>query len=443
MKYDINKFEDFLSVFQKMENLTPDECINELSKHYFGTTFEYYLPGVSKYLIENEINKISNGELLFYGTGNGIWIKNLNINNSFSIVSETEELSAFVKHIMPNTEIKDDKNNLKYDLVVVANSDFDILDIIKEKLKPKGRLIFVASEEFILGKKKNNIRRTIKNYFSINSIYELGISYLPLGNRLILPYENVRQFGTFYLTVIDNKLDSKSDVKFYFNNYSKVYGEEVEINNELFKTYNVNYNHIEDRWDYEFNSLDKCKKRIEINKRGGIRFGLLCENILEGINFYYESNFISSVFNGHKILDEFKLKELIKNKSNINKVKTSDKGISKNKLFDNLQNIPASLPKTKDLWKTEQLIINENDIIINRRTPIFCMQSDNKIAKKYIASDELIIIRGENNEIIKRFIESEEFIEQLDANTINGLIEKIDLINLLIPDNFLTSYNSV
>ena len=66
-----------------------------------------------------------------------------------------------------------------------------------------------------------------------------------------------------------------------------------------------------------------------------------------------------------------------------------------------------------------------------------------KIAKKYIASDELILIRGENNEIIKRFIESEEFIEQLDANTINGVIEKNDLINLLIPDNFLTSYNSV
>jgi hypothetical protein len=426
-----------------MENLTPDECINELSKHYFGSTFEYYLPGISKYLIETEINKIPNCELLFYGIGNGIWINNLNINNSFSIVAETEELSTFVKHIMPNTEIKDDNNNSKYDLVVVSNSDVDILDIIKEKLKPRGRLIFVASEEFILGKKKSNIRRTIKNYFSISSIYELGSSYLLLGNRLILPYENVKQSGTFYLTIIENQVDPKGAVKFYFNNYSKVSGEDIEINKELFRTFSVNYNQIEDRWDYEFNSPNKCNKRIEISKRGGIRFGLLCQNILGGINFYYESRFISSVFNGHKILDEFKLKEIIKNKSNINKVKTSDKDRPKNKLFDKLQIIPTSTPKTEDLWKTEQLVLIENDIIINRNTPIFCMQCDNKIAKKYIASDELILIRGNNQEILKRFLDSEEFIEQLDAYSIKGKLDENDLINLIIPHNFLTSYNSV
>ncbi len=104
---------------------------------------------------------------------------------------------------MPNLEIEDDKEDKKYDLIIVANSNLEILPLIKEKLKPNGRLIFLASEEFIKERSKAEIRFIIKNYFSVKSLYEIGMSFVLAGNYFLYPFINVNRHGTYYLTIID------------------------------------------------------------------------------------------------------------------------------------------------------------------------------------------------------------------------------------------------
>ena len=95
MIYSINDFEDFLSVFHEMSKMTPEDCINKLMYKTYGT-FNYYLPGVSERIIKNEIQNNSVTDLLFYGTGNGIWIKNLNIKENYlKYITDLEKISRW------------------------------------------------------------------------------------------------------------------------------------------------------------------------------------------------------------------------------------------------------------------------------------------------------------------------------------------------------------
>ena len=64
------------------------------------------------------------------------------------------------------------------------------------------------------------------------------------------------------------------------------------------------------------------------------------------------------------------------------------------------------------------------------------------MADKYIANNDLIIIRGKNSEILKNFFESIEFSNQLDAFAMNNSIEESDIGNFYVPTKFLTSQNS-
>lgn len=449
MIYSINDFEDFLSVFHEMSKMTPEDCINKLMYKTYGT-FNYYLPGVSERIIKNEIQNNSVTDLLFYGTGNGIWIKNLNINKKITIFSETAELNTFIKYIMPNLEIEDDKEDKKYDLIIVANSNLEILPLIKEKLKPNGRLIFLASEEFIKERSKAEIRFIIKNYFSVKSLYEIGMSFVLAGNYFLYPFINVNRHGTYYLTIIETTALADSNVDFYFNSYSNKYEEDTSkvneqlIDNKNFKSFCIEYSELGFRWDYEYNLPYKFKKRCEIEKNGGLLLKNLYDKILGGIKFYYESRYISSIYNGLKIFDEYKLKGTqIKGESVIEPIKKPSKLRAKIK---NPYNPPISFegspPKTNDSWKIEQLIIRIDDIIVSRRNPFYVCVADEKLADKYIANNDLIIIRGKNSEILKNFFESIEFSNQLDAFAINNSIEESDIGNFYVPTKFLTSQNS-
>lgn len=450
MVYKINDFENFLSVFHEMLKLTPEDCINKLNHNNSYGTFNYYLPGVSESIIKNEIQNNSVNDLLFYGTGNGIWIKNLNINKKISIFSETAELNTFIKYIMPNLEIEDDNEDKKYDLIIVANSNLEILPLIKEKLKPNGRLIFLASEEFIKERSKAEIRFIIKNYFSVKSLYEIGMSFVLAGNYFLYPFINVNRHGTYYLVIIEIKALADSNIDFYFNSYSNIYEEdtckvnEQLIDNNNIRSFFIEYSDLGFRWDYAYNLPYKFKKRCEIEKNGGLLLGNLCNRIIEGINFYYESRVISTIYNGLKIFDDFKLKSMLIKGESINKpIKKSSK------LRANIRNPFAppiksegSPPKTNDLWKIEQSIIRIDDILVSRTNPFYVCVVDEKLADKYIANNDLIIIRGQNSEILKNFFESIEFSNQLDAFAINNVIEESDIRNLYVPTKFLTSQNS-
>ena len=79
---------------------------------------------------------------------------------------------------------------------------------------------------------------------------------------------------------------------------------------------------------------------------------------------------------------------------------------------------------------------------MSRRIPFYVWVVDEKLADKYIANNDLIIIRGQNSEILKNFFESIEFSNQLDAFAINNVIEESDIRNLYVPTKFLTSQNS-
>lgn len=449
MIYSINDFEDFLSIFHEMSKMTPEDCINKLMYKTYGT-FNYYLPGVSESIIKNEIQNNSVTDLLFYGTGNGIWIKNLNINKKITIFSETAELNTFIKYIMPNLEIEDDKEDKKYDLIIVANSNLEILPLIKEKLKPNGRLIFLASEEFIKERSKAEIRFIIKNYFSVKSLYEIGMSFVLAGNYFLYPFINVNRHGTYYLTIIETTALADSNVDFYFNSYSNKYEEDTSkvneqlIDNKNFKSFCIEYSELGFRWDYEYNLPYKFKKRCEIEKNGGLLLKNLCDKILGGIKFYYESREISSIYNGLKIFDEYGLKGTqIKGESVIKPIKKSSKLRAKIiNPFDPLIDFEGSPPKTNDSWKIEQLIIRIDDIIVSRRNPFYVCVADEKLGDKYIANNDLIIIRGKNSEILKNFFESIEFSNQLDAFAMNNSIEESDIGNFYVPTKFLTSQNS-
>ena len=110
--------------------------------------------------------------------------------------------------------------------------------------------------------------------------------------------------------------------------------------------------------------------------------------------------------------------------------------------FDLLIDFEGSPPKTNDSWKMEQLIIRIDDIIVSRRNPFYVCVADEKLGDKYIANNDLIIIRGKNSEILKNFFESIEFSNQLDAFAMNNSIEESDIGNFYVPTKFLTSQNS-
>ena len=316
MMYKIDDFTDFLSVYKQKEILSSEDCIIELNKTSpFGKNFDYYLHDITKYVIEKIINENKYSEILFHGTGNGIWIENLNIQQKISVLPETPELSSFLKHILKHP-VENDSDGKKYDLIISANSNLEILPVITEKLNQNGKLIFVATEEFIKDKSYEDIRYTIKNYFSISEIYELGISYLPIGNRLILPFINLNHYGDYYLVIVDNKFSGDTSLTYFFNQNSKVSQEDMHLIREIYifeekvKTFSLNYANLGSKWNYRYNLPSKNNARAKLARVGGTSLISLCDRILEGAIFYYNSDVISSVYNGLKILDNFDLKRV-------------------------------------------------------------------------------------------------------------------------------------
>ena len=446
MIYKIDDFTDFLSVYKQKEILSSEDCINELSlTSLFGKNFDYYLHNITKYVIEKIIKENKFPEILFYGTGNGIWIEKLNIQQKISILSETPELSSFLKHILKHP-VENDSDGQKYDLIISANSNLEILPVITKKLNPNGKLIFVATEKFIKDRTYEDIRYTVKNYFSISEIYELGISCLLFGNRLILPYINLNHFGTYYLVIVDNKFSGDNSLTYFFNQYSKVSQEDMQlikdinISTEKVKSFSVNYADLGSNWNYGYNLPSNIKARMSIARVGGTSLMSLCDRILEGAIFYYNSKVISSVYNGLKIVDDFKLKNIYSKSENsqINEnIKIQNNPLSK-KLYGNLKNVSASSPKTNDTWKIEQLIIRKDDILLSKKNPFLSYRVNESIADEYVANNELIIIRSQNSEILINFFQSESFINQINCLDVSNDLQEQDLRKLIVPTKFIT-----
>ena len=215
---------------------------------------------------------------------------------------------------------------------------------------------------------------------------------------------------------------------------------DINISTEKVKTFSVNYADLGSNWNYGYNLPSNIKARMSIARVGGTSLMSLCDRILEGAIFYYNSKVISSVYNGLKIVDDFKLKNIYSKSENsqINEnIKIQNNPLSK-KLYGNLKNVSASSPKTNDTWKIEQLIIRKDDILLSKKNPFLSYRVNESIADEYVANNELIIIRSQNSEILINFFQSESFINQINCLDISNDLQEQDLRKLIVPTKFIT-----
>lgn len=438
MNYNINDFEDFLKVYKQIGQSSPTECIEQLENNFLGKTFNYYLPSASAAIIKREIEDCNPQDLLFYGSGNGIWLNQLNLPKKFSIIPESKELGEFVQYIIPNVEVDQDPSDKQFDLIIIANSDIEILPILQRKLKPNGKVIFVASEKFVQAKSFLEKRNTLKNYFSIETIYDIGQASMFMLNRVFLPHFNLNAWGNFSLICLSAVGKSTPTIDFYMNEHVKPKENidklgKVVIAGEKFQRFSIDYESLGERWDIDYNMPHNFHKRQTIEKSGGVKLQSLCESIIQGLRFYYDSKYISSKFHDYQILNAFSIKGIIE-KANQTETKSISNKISP---FSIPKNIPTSKPKTKYSWKIAKSIIQEGDIVLSRRNPEIFLLIEKSRENKYIIDDEVVLIRSTQSNIILKFLESEGFKEQIMAFQLNENNMAEDLGELLIPNHLL------
>ncbi len=444
MKYKIADFTDFLEVYNNIEHLAPAECIEKLDNNFLGKTFNYYFTGGADSALKMEIEASAGLDLLFYGSGNGTWINKLNPPHSFAIYPETAELGKFVKFIMPKFEIVIDQKDKKYDLVVVGNSNLDILPVLQNKLKPNGTVIFIANEEFVVGKSNEELRKTLHHYFSIQSICDIGQASMFMFNSVFLPFVNVNHWGDFSLIKIKSGSTSSPTIDLYVNGYFKPKQnidklEKIAFGDWNYQKFSIPYTQLATNWEVEYNLPYHYTKRAEIEKRGGLQFRNLCESIVQGMHFYYDSKFISSIFQEYRILGSFEVKKLLEKDQKTNQLDqiVDKKSQKKHPLMPDLTKIPTSKPQTKESWKIDKSIVKTGDIVMSRRDPELFLLIDEKRSNKYIIDKDVILIRSPHSAVIANFLHSAEYREQVAAYRLTEKNMATNLGDLLIPNHLL------
>jgi hypothetical protein len=435
MKYNINNFDKFLEVYKQIDNLKPSECIEILHQGLFLNTFSYFLPGKSTYLINKEIANLPQANILFLGTGNGIWLRDLELNNRFSIIPETAELGTFIKHIFPDYLIVEDDEERKYDFIIIANSDLEIPNNLIRKLTKGGKIIAIKDHDFLVKKDFSDTRLNLKNYLSLTDVYNVGYSTQMLGLYFVSPYVNVNKVNKDYY-LLKFSTEDTNYVHFYstsswdFDSYVINQIEKTSIDSEEFYKYSMSYSDLGDRWDFLYNTPLCLEIRKKVLLRGGQKLETLCKNIMIGIRFYSNNRrFNFKYYKSYQIINSSDFSTEKEDTSQRHeKFKSSRQGLLSFRIPKNADDV-----ETHETWKIAKCIAREGDLLINRTYPFTAFIIENKKFNNHIISHEFIIIRSDYVFALIQFFKSQSFLDQIQGVRRESHLDIQDLLNLIVP----------